>query len=84
MYSMMDSEFFSSCLYFIVAVIILNFWFLNLLTAVVVNTFKDIRAETKKERIWCHRVSYTSPQVPLKSAARLSREIKGWTQPRQS
>ena len=48
MYSMMDSEFFSSCLYFIVAVVILNFWFLNLLTAVVVNTFKDIRAETKK------------------------------------
>ena len=48
MYAVMDSDFFSSCLYFIVAVIVLNFWFLNLLTAVVVSTFKDVRSETKK------------------------------------
>lgn len=43
----MESEFFASCLYFLVAVIVLNFWLINLLTAVVVNTFKDIRARTK-------------------------------------
>ncbi|ORX40063.1 Ion transport protein-domain-containing protein [Kockovaella imperatae] len=48
MYAAMDSDYFGSCLYFIVAVLVLNFWFLNLLTAVVVNTFQDIRAETKK------------------------------------
>ena len=48
MYAAMDSDFFSSCLYFIVAVVILNFWFLNLLTAVVVHTFQDIRAETRR------------------------------------
>ena len=48
MYLAMDSDFFSSCLYFLVAVIVLNFWFINLLVAVVVNTFQDIRAETKK------------------------------------
>jgi hypothetical protein len=47
MYYAMDSDFFASCLYFLVAVIVLNFWLINLLTAVVVNTFKDIRAETK-------------------------------------
>lgn len=47
MYSSMEAEFFASCLYFIVAVIVLNFWLINLLTAVVVNTFKDIRAQTK-------------------------------------
>lgn len=48
MYLSMDSDYFGSCLYFIVAVVILNFWFINLLTAVVVNTFKVIRAETKQ------------------------------------
>jgi hypothetical protein len=47
MYSSMEAEYFASCLYFIVAVIVLNFWLINLLTAVVVNTFKDIRAQTK-------------------------------------
>jgi hypothetical protein len=47
MYLSMDSDFFASALYFLVAVIVLNFWLINLLTAVVVNTFKDIRAETK-------------------------------------
>ncbi|ORY24315.1 high-affinity cell membrane calcium channel [Naematelia encephala] len=48
MYMAMDSDFFSSSLYFIVAVIVLNFWLINLLVAVVVNTFKSIRADTKK------------------------------------
>lgn len=47
MYMSMESDFYASTLYFLVAVIVLNFWLINLLTAVVVNTFKDIRAETK-------------------------------------
>ena len=48
MYQAMDSEFFSSCLFFIVAVIVINFWLLNLVVAVVVNVFQSIRADTKK------------------------------------
>jgi hypothetical protein len=48
MYSSMDSDYFGSCLYFIVGVIIINFWMINLVVAVVVNTFKDIRASTKR------------------------------------
>ncbi|WRT67795.1 uncharacterized protein IL334_004769 [Kwoniella shivajii] len=48
MYSAMDSDFFSSSFYFLAGVIVLNFWLLNLLVAVVVNTFSDIRAETKR------------------------------------
>ncbi len=54
MYMAMDSDFFSSSLYFIVAVIVLNFWLINLLVAVVVNTFKDIRAETKRSAFGAH------------------------------
>ncbi|KAL0948006.1 hypothetical protein HGRIS_010628 [Hohenbuehelia grisea] len=48
MYSMIDSEFFVSCTFFIVCVIILNFWLINLFVAVITNTFSAIRSETKK------------------------------------
>lgn len=48
MYMAMDSDFFASSLFFIAGVIVLNFWLINLLIAVVVNTFSDIRAETKR------------------------------------
>ncbi|WVO12615.1 hypothetical protein L204_100220 [Cryptococcus depauperatus] len=48
MYRAMDSEFFGSSLFFITGVIVLNFWLINLLIAVVINTFSDIRAETKR------------------------------------
>lgn len=44
----MDSDFFFSALYWIVGVIIINFWLINLVVAVVVNTFKGVRADTRK------------------------------------
>ncbi|GAA6002347.1 calcium channel protein CCH1 [Rhodotorula paludigena] len=47
MYHMMDTDFFVSVLYFIFALIILNYWTLNLLVAVITSTFADIRLETK-------------------------------------
>ncbi|KAG7442714.1 uncharacterized protein BT62DRAFT_1079090 [Guyanagaster necrorhizus] len=47
MYSMIDSEFFVSCLFFIICIIILNFWLINLFVAVITNTFSAIRKETK-------------------------------------
>ncbi|SJL08837.1 uncharacterized protein ARMOST_12208 [Armillaria ostoyae] len=47
MYSMIDSEFFISCLFFIICIIILNFWLANLFVAVITNTFSAIRKETK-------------------------------------
>jgi len=48
MYSVIDSEFFISCLFFIICVVVLNFWLMNLVVAVITNTFSAIRAETKK------------------------------------
>jgi hypothetical protein len=48
MYAMMDAEFFISCLFFIIGIVILNFWLINLFVAVITNTFSAIRAETKK------------------------------------
>ena len=48
MFNVMESDYFGSCLYFLVGVIIINFWIINLVVAVVVNTFKDIRASTKR------------------------------------
>ncbi|KAF9265047.1 hypothetical protein L218DRAFT_899321 [Marasmius fiardii PR-910] len=48
MYNMINSEFFFSSVFFIVCVIILNFWLINLFVAVITNTFSAIRSETKK------------------------------------
>ena len=45
---MIDSEFFVSSVFFIISVVILNFWLLNLFVAVITNTFSAIRSETKK------------------------------------
>ena len=48
MYEAMDSDSYASSLYFVFGVIVLNFWLINLIIAVVVNTFDDTRTETKK------------------------------------
>lgn len=48
MYDMIDAEFFISCLFFIVCIVVLNFWLINLFVAVITNTFSAIRSDTKK------------------------------------
>lgn len=48
MYQMMDTDFYLSFLFFIVCVVVLNFWLINLFVAVITNMFGAIRAETKK------------------------------------
>ncbi len=48
MYQMMDAEFFVSCFFYIVCIIVLNFWLINLFVAVITNTFSAIRADTQK------------------------------------
>ena len=48
MYNMMDADYFVSCLFFIICVIVLNFWLLNLFVGVITSTFSNIRAETNR------------------------------------
>lgn len=48
MYQMMDADFYAASVFFVVCVIVLNFWLINLFVAVITNTFSSIRAETKK------------------------------------
>ena len=45
---MIDSEFFVSCFFFVVGVIVLNFWLINLFVAVITNSFAAIRSATQK------------------------------------
>jgi hypothetical protein len=47
MYDMMDAEYFVACLYFIVIVIVMNFWLLNLFVAVINEMFAKIREDTQ-------------------------------------
>lgn len=48
MYTMMDADFYVSSIFFIVCIVILNFWLINMFVAVITNTFGSIRAGTKK------------------------------------
>lgn len=48
MYMMMDADYYVASIFFVVCIIILNFWLINLFVAVITNTFSTIRAETKK------------------------------------
>lgn len=47
MYAIIDAEYFVSCLFFIVCLVLLNFWLMNIFVAVIINTFGNIREETK-------------------------------------
>ncbi|KAH0580401.1 hypothetical protein H2248_001903 [Termitomyces sp. 'cryptogamus'] len=59
MYSMIDAEYFFSCFFFIICIIVLNFWLINLFVAVITNTFSAIRSETKKSAFGA------APLVPI-------------------
>lgn len=48
MYYMLDAEYFVSCIFFIICIVVLNFWLLNLFVAVITNTFSSIRTVTNK------------------------------------
>ncbi|KAI0740154.1 Ion transport protein-domain-containing protein [Earliella scabrosa] len=68
MYQMMDSEFFVSCIFFIVGIIVLNYWLLNLFVAVITNTFSAIRSDTKKSAFGA------APLVPV-----VDEQEEGWS-----
>lgn len=55
MYRAMDSDYFASALYWIVGVIIINFWLINLVVAVVVNTFQGVRSDTRRSAFSANR-----------------------------
>ncbi|KAG2356552.1 Ion transport protein-domain-containing protein, partial [Suillus spraguei] len=48
MYSIIDAEFFVSCFFFIVCILVLNIWLINLFVAVITHTFSAIRVDTRK------------------------------------
>ncbi|KAG2155280.1 Ion transport protein-domain-containing protein [Suillus bovinus] len=48
MYAIIDAEFFVSCFFFIVCILVLNIWLINLFVAVITNTFSAVRENTQK------------------------------------
>lgn len=56
MYNMIDADYFSSFLYFVFGVLIMNLWLANLFVAVVINTFACITAETKQSAFTAQKV----------------------------
>ncbi|EPQ27265.1 uncharacterized protein PFL1_05188 [Pseudozyma flocculosa PF-1] len=48
MYDMMDADYYASCLFFIIGLIIMNFWLANLFVAVITNSFATLTAQTNR------------------------------------
>lgn len=48
MYNMIDADYFVSCVYFIIGIILLNFWLANLFVAVITNSFATLTARTQR------------------------------------
>ncbi|KAK0551675.1 calcium channel protein [Tilletia horrida] len=63
MYNMIDSDYFVSCLFFIISLIMMNFWMANLFVAVITNTFATITAETKQSAFTNQKIG-----APVKAA----------------
>jgi len=51
MYDMIDADYYASCLYFVIGLILLNFFLANLFVAVITNTFSVITGETKQIQV---------------------------------
>ncbi|RIA89873.1 Ion transport protein [Glomus cerebriforme] len=68
MYRVMDSDFDFASIYFILTVIILNFWLINLFVAVITKMFAKIREDTS------HSAFTLSKSTPV-----LSDDTEGWT-----
>lgn len=71
MYAMIDAEYFVSCLFFIVCLVLLNFWLMNIFVAVIINTFGNIREETKHSafagRSWVPRMLHSESFIVTNS-----------------
>ncbi|KAK4699887.1 hypothetical protein P7C70_g6370, partial [Phenoliferia sp. Uapishka_3] len=68
MYDMMDADFFVSCLYFIVCLIVLNYWLINMFVAVITNTFGSIMDTTQHSAFASSTIITPSTVSGLKSA----------------
>ncbi|KAI7905468.1 Ion transport protein-domain-containing protein [Cokeromyces recurvatus] len=47
MYDMMDAEYFIACLYFVIIVIVMNLWLINLFIAVITEMFAKVREDSQ-------------------------------------
>ena len=68
----MDSEYFYSFVFFIVCVVVLNFWLINLFVAVITNSFSAIRSQTKKSAFGAAPYVYSEHLVIRCTIQRLS------------
>lgn len=64
MYQQMDSDYYSSGIFVLVALILLNFWLVSLLIAAVVKAFQSIRSANGKSGFGGHsKISQVKPQA---------------------
>lgn len=67
MYDMMDAEYFVASLYFVIIVIVMNFWLINLFIAVITEMFAKVREDSQ------HSAFTSSSTKPV-----LADDEEGW------
>lgn len=60
MYSMMSADYFISCIFFIICLVVLNFWLLNLFVAVITMSFGASRSEKGRSAFGAETYVYLS------------------------
>ncbi|KAN0062969.1 calcium channel protein [Thecaphora frezii] len=87
MYDMMDADYFASCLFFIIGLIIMNFWLANLFVAVITNSFATLTAQTNRsafadKKIKVEPSNKASPGLAarrMKRVANVYKRVWGYT-----
>ncbi|MBW0462341.1 hypothetical protein O181_002056 [Austropuccinia psidii MF-1] len=82
MFSLMDAEYFACCAFFIIGLLVLNFWLLNILVAVITHTFAEIMDETKHSAFATSSIPLLTGAGPFNTSKLIGRRIKmlktGW------
>lgn len=62
MYYLMDSDYLSAALFFMAGIVVLSFWLVGLLIAVITSSFQIIREESKRSAFQVNEVEETEPE----------------------
>jgi hypothetical protein len=73
MFEMQDSDYFAAAIFFILGLVVLNFWLSQLGVAIIVSSFHDVRAETRRSAFGGRLTAAAAPALGIAPVARPSK-----------
>jgi hypothetical protein len=64
MYDMVDADYYTACIYFIIGIILLNFWLANLFVAVISHSFAALSSETEHSAFAAVKMKNNNTPLP--------------------